>query len=91
MPLGTEVGLGRGDVVIDRDPAPPTERGTAAPTFQATALAQLPISATAEFVVTGCGKQKERDSGLVACLTAVTQLVGIQREKKKFSDYLQTI
>jgi len=29
MPLGTEVGLGPGDIVLDEDPAP-TERGTAA-------------------------------------------------------------
>jgi len=32
MPLGTEVGLGLGYIVIDGDPAP-SERGTAAPTF----------------------------------------------------------
>jgi len=31
MPLGTEVNLGPGDVVLDGDPAPPT-RGTA-PSF----------------------------------------------------------
>ena len=31
MPLGVEVGLGPGDIVLDGDPAPPsTERGTAA-------------------------------------------------------------
>ena len=33
MPLGSEVGLGPGDIVIDEDPAPPLERGTAAPTL----------------------------------------------------------
>ena len=31
MPLGTEVDLGPGHIVLDRDPAPLTERGTAAP------------------------------------------------------------
>ena len=31
MPLGTEVGLGPGHIVLHRDPAPPTERSTAAP------------------------------------------------------------
>jgi len=31
MPLGTEVGLGPGDIVLDGDPAPATERGTAPP------------------------------------------------------------
>ena len=36
MPLGTKVGLGPGDVVLDGDPAPiPTERDTAAPYFSA--------------------------------------------------------
>ena len=35
MQLGMEVGLGSGDIVLDGDPAPPTERGTAAShTFQ---------------------------------------------------------
>jgi len=29
MPLGTEVGLGPSDIVLDGDPAPPTQRGTA--------------------------------------------------------------
>jgi len=40
MPLGTEIGLGPGNIVIDGDPAPPpsTERGTAAPTISATSL-----------------------------------------------------
>ena len=27
MPLGMEVGLGRGDFVLDGDPAPPTQKG----------------------------------------------------------------
>jgi len=35
MQLGTEVGLGPGDIVLHGDPAPPTERGTAAPQFSA--------------------------------------------------------
>jgi len=37
MPLGTEVGLGPGDIVLDWDPAPPSPEkgGTAAPTFSA--------------------------------------------------------
>jgi len=51
MPLGTEVGLSPGDVVLDRDPAPSTERGTAVPHFWAHfALARSPISATAELL-----------------------------------------
>jgi len=31
IPLGTEVGLGPGHTVLDGEPAPPTERATAAP------------------------------------------------------------
>ena len=31
MPLGTAVGLGTGDIVLDGDPAAPTESGTASP------------------------------------------------------------
>jgi len=51
MPLGTEVGLSPGDVVLDGDPAPSTERGTAVPHFWAHfALARSPISATAELL-----------------------------------------
>jgi len=33
MPLGTEVGLGPGHVVLDGEPAPPPQRGTA-PNFR---------------------------------------------------------
>ena len=33
MPLGTEVDLGPGHIVLDGDPSCPTERGTAAPVF----------------------------------------------------------
>jgi len=33
MPLGTEVGLGLGQIVLDGDPAP-SKRGTAAPNFR---------------------------------------------------------
>jgi len=35
MPLGTEVGLGPGDIVLDEDPAHP-RGGSAAPTFRPT-------------------------------------------------------
>jgi len=50
MPLGTEVGLGPGDIALDGNPAAPTERGKVAhqppPHFSAHfALVRLPISA----------------------------------------------
>jgi len=52
MPLGMEVGFDPGDTVLDGDPAPPSHRkGTAAPTFWPTVLAQLPISVTAKFLL----------------------------------------
>jgi len=34
MPLGTEAGLGPGDIVLDGDPPPPMEQGTAPLTSQ---------------------------------------------------------
>jgi len=63
MPLGADVGLGRGNTVLDgEDPAPPTERGTAAPHFTALfALTQSPISATAAPLF-------NRVSGFVCCV-----------------------
>ena len=52
MPLGTEVGLGLGDTVLDRDPVP--NHGmehSSHPNFSANfALARSPISATAELL-----------------------------------------
>ena len=35
VPLGTEIGLGPGHIVLDGDPTPSTEMGTAAPYFSA--------------------------------------------------------
>jgi len=37
MPLGTEVGLGPGDIVLDADPAPPPCKGAQQPTRQCAA------------------------------------------------------
>jgi len=51
MPLGTEVGVGPGGIVLDGDPAPPTERGTAAPHFSAHfVLTRSSISGDAELL-----------------------------------------
>jgi len=38
MPLGAEVGLGPGHIALDGDPAPPPEKGTAAPPLFCTCL-----------------------------------------------------
>jgi len=48
-PLGTEVGLGPGDIVLDGDPAPPW-KGTQQPPFRPMSIVakRSPISATAE-------------------------------------------
>jgi len=53
MPLGTEVDLGPGDIVLDGDPAAPTERGSAAPIFRPMSIVpkRSPISATAELLL----------------------------------------
>jgi len=50
MLLGTEVGPGPGDIVLDGDPALRTERNTAAPTFRPISIVakRSPISAAAE-------------------------------------------
>ena len=34
MPLGTEVGLGPGHILLDGDPAPPPQKGDGAPNFR---------------------------------------------------------
>jgi len=51
MPLGTEIGLSPGHIVLDGDPAP-HGKGTAAPTFRPMFIVakRSPISATAELV-----------------------------------------
>ena len=43
MPLGMEVGLGPGHIVLDRDPAPPPPKGGGDPNFQ-------PISVVAQWL-----------------------------------------
>jgi len=52
MPLGTEVGLGPGDIVLDGDPAPPWKGAQQLPTFRPMSIVakRLPISATAELL-----------------------------------------
>jgi len=52
MPLGKEVGLDPDDIVLDGDPAFPTEWGTAAPTFRPMSIVakRSRISATAELL-----------------------------------------
>jgi len=52
MPLGAEVGLGQGDIVLDGEPAPPQGRGTANPSFRLMSILAKwsPISATAELL-----------------------------------------
>jgi len=50
MLLGVQVGLGPRDIMLDGNPAPLTERGTAAASFRSMSIAakRSPISATAE-------------------------------------------
>jgi len=49
MPLGTKVGVGPSDVVLDRDPAHPPEKGGTAPNFGPMSIVakRSPISSTA--------------------------------------------
>ena len=56
MPLGTEVGLGPGDIVLDGAQLSPTKKGARPPNFRPMSIVakRLPISAAAEllFVIT---------------------------------------
>ena len=56
MPLGTEVGLGSGHIVLDGDQAPPKNTGTALPNFRPVFVVakRSPISATAEHLLLPC-------------------------------------
>ena len=72
MPLGTEVGLGRVDIVLYRDPAPPHEKGHSSPPFRSmsfrpmsTVAKRSPISATAEhlFVLGSVALQSTKQNG----------------------------
>jgi len=54
IPLGTEVGLGQGDIVLDGDPAPlPWKGAEQPPTFRPMSIVakRSPISATAELLL----------------------------------------
>jgi len=51
MPLGTEVDLGPGHIVLDGDPAPPRKGHSSPPLFGSCPLwPPLPMSATAELL-----------------------------------------
>jgi len=52
MPLGTEVGLGPSDIVLDEDPVTPRKWVQQPPTFRAMSIVakQSPISETAELL-----------------------------------------
>jgi len=41
MKLGVQVGLGPGHIVLDGDPAPPSQRGTAPPNFRPICCGQM--------------------------------------------------
>jgi len=54
MPLGTNVGLGPGDIVLDGKPAPPRERGTAAPTPLFGPCLSWPIGRPSQQLLSSC-------------------------------------
>ena len=57
MPLGTDVGLGPGQIVLDGDPAPPLKKNGTAPNFRTMSIVakRSPISATAEHLSDNLG------------------------------------
>jgi len=50
MPLGTEVDLGPGNIVLDGDPAPHMESGTAAPYVHVLLYKPWPMSVVAKWL-----------------------------------------
>jgi len=54
MPLGTEVGLGPGDIVLDGNPAPPQKKWDCPSNFRPMSIVakRSPISAIAELLLT---------------------------------------
>ena len=53
--LGTEVGIGPDDIVLDVDPAPsPTERDTAAPTFRLMSIDLWPNGRPSQQLLSSC-------------------------------------
>ena len=71
IPLGMEVGLGPGDIVLDGDTAlPSTQSDTASPTFRPTALVRIP--AGPHFIHNPyCGLNSARSAALVAILRII--------------------
>jgi len=65
MPHGKEVGLGRGHIVLDGDPATATKRGTAGPNF---ALARSLISASTELLLRYVSRQDKHADTLITTL-----------------------
>ena len=53
MSLGREVGLAPGNIVLDGGELPPSERGTASPTFRPMSIVakRSPISVTAQLLI----------------------------------------
>jgi len=77
MPLGTEVDLGPGHIVLDRDPSLPSpKRGTAAPSFRPMSIvAKLSaISATAEHLLHYAVKLDEKNKELYISYCMLSEL-----------------
>jgi len=58
MPLGTEVGLGPGHIVLDGDPAPPHQKGGKPPNFRPVSIVAKRLDAS------GCLMPLGTDVGL---------------------------
>jgi len=65
--LGTELGLGPGDTVLDGDPAPLWKRGTTGPTFwpMSIVVKRLYISATAELLFSASFTRRRKRRSLI--------------------------
>ena len=59
MPLGMEVGVSLGDIVLDGDPAPPRKKGTASTQF----LAHVYCGQTARWIMMLLGTEVDLGPG----------------------------
>jgi len=58
-PIGTEVDLGPGHIVLDGDPAPPAKEAKQPSPFWLMSIVATPISATAELLFTDFGNLQQ--------------------------------
>jgi len=84
MPLGTELGLGQGDIMLDGDPAPP-KKGTA-PNFRPMSIVAMKVAQHPPLFGSHLLWPNGRPSQLLlsSCLSVVHQQIG--QEERLLND-----